>query len=158
MKHRKPLKLESFLPYRLSLLSNVISGAIAAAYGDKFAISMPEWRIMMILAEYPGISADEVCRRTKIEKSVVSRAVSRLLKRRLIDREMDEQDKRRSILQLSETGLTVYDEVMPIARNYEEALLSNLTGEERKTFNDIIDKLMAEAKQLQNGYLKEDDF
>ena len=54
---------------------------------------------MMILAEYPGVSADEVCRRTKIEKSVVSRAVSRLLKRHLINREMDENDRRRSRLQ-----------------------------------------------------------
>ena len=149
MNHRRPLRLEAFLPYRLSLLSNAVSGAIAAVYGDKFAISMPEWRIMMILAEYPGASADEVCRRTKIEKSVVSRAVSRLLKRHLIDRDMDEKDRRRSRLKLSETGLTVYDEVMPIARNYEEKLLSNLTGEELKTFNSIIDKLMGEANRFE---------
>ena len=149
LKHRRPLQLEAFLPYRLSLLSNAISGAIATVYGDKFAISMPEWRIMMILAEYPGISADEVCRRTKIEKSVVSRAVSRLLKRHLINREMDEKDRRRSRLRLSETGLTVYDDVMPIARDYEAKLLSNLTGEELEIFNVIIDKLMDEATHFE---------
>ena len=145
MRHRKPLQLESFLPYRLSLLSNAVSGAIAAVYGDKFAISMPEWRIMMILAEYPDVSADEVCRRTKIEKSVVSRAVARLLKRHFINREIDEDDRRRSILRLSETGLSVYDEVMPIARDYEAKLLSGLTAEEMKTFNAMIDKLLEKA-------------
>ena len=145
MRHRKPLQLESFLPYRLSLLSNAISGAIAAVYGDKFAISMPEWRIMMILAEYPDISADEACRRTKIEKSVVSRAVARLLSRHLINRDVDEKDRRRSILRLSETGLSVYDEVMPIARNYEAELLADLTAEELEAFNDMIDKLMEKA-------------
>ena len=139
------MRLESFLPYRLSLLSNAISGAIAAVYGDKFAISMPEWRIMMILAEYPGISADEVCRRTKIEKSVVSRAVARLLSRHLINRDVDEEDRRRSILRLSETGLSVYDEVMPIARDYEAELLADLTAEELEAFNDMIDKLMEKA-------------
>ena len=145
MRHRKPLRLESFLPYRLSLLSNAISGAIAAVYGDKFAISMPEWRIMMILAEYPDISADEVCRRTKIEKSVVSRAVARLLSRHLVNRDVDEEDRRRSILRLSGTGLSVYDEVMPIARNYEAELLADLTAEELEAFNATIDKLMAKA-------------
>lgn len=145
MRHRKPLQLESFLPYRLSLLSNAVSGAIAAVYGDKFAISMPEWRIMMILAEYPDVSADEVCRRTKIEKSVVSRAVARLLKRHFINREIDEDDRRRSILRLSETGLSVYDEVMPIARDYEAKLLSGLTAEEMETFNAMIDKLLEKA-------------
>ena len=145
MQHRKPLRLEAFLPYRLSLLSNAISGAIAAVYGDKFAISMPEWRIMMILAEYPGISADEVCRRTKIEKSVVSRAVARLLSRHLVNRDVDEKDRRRSILRLSGTGLSVYDEVMPIARNYEAELLADLTVEELEAFNGMIDKLMEKA-------------
>jgi len=145
LRHRKPLQLESFLPYRLSLLSNAVSGAIAAVYGDKFAISMPEWRIMMILAEYPDVSADEVCRRTKIEKSVVSRAVARLLKRHFINREIDEDDRRRSILRLSETGLSVYDEVMPIARDYEAKLLSGLTVEEMETFNAMIDKLLEKA-------------
>lgn len=149
MQHRKPLQLESFLPYRLSLLSNAVSGAIAAVYGDKFAISMPEWRIMMILAEYPDISADEVCRRTKIEKSVVSRAVARLLKRRLINRDMDEKDRRRSILRLSETGLSVYDEVMPIARDYEAKLLSDLSAEELENFNKMIDRLMDKAARIE---------
>lgn len=149
MRHRKPLQLESFLPYRLSLLSNAVSGAIAAVYGDKFAISMPEWRIMMILAEYPDVSADEVCRRTKIEKSVVSRAVARLLKRHFINREIDEDDRRRSILRLSETGLSVYDEVMPIARDYEAKLLSGLTAEEMETFNAMIDKLLEKASRIE---------
>ena len=150
MPHRNPLQLESFLPYRLSLLSNAVSGAIAAVYGDKFAISTPEWRIMMILAEYPDISADEVCRRTKIEKSVVSRAVARLLKRHLINRDVDEKDRRRSILRLSETGLSVYDEVMPIARDYEAKLLKGLTREELGTFNGIIDKLMDKATRIED--------
>lgn len=150
MRHRKPLQLEAFLPYRLSLLSNAISGAIAGVYGDKFAISMPEWRIMMILAEYPDISADEVCRRTKIEKSVVSRAVARLLKRHFINRDVDDKDRRRSILRLSETGLSVYDEVMPIARDYEAKLLKGLTREELGTFNGIIDKLMDKATRIED--------
>ena len=147
MQHRKPLQLESFLPYRLSLLSNAVSGAIAGVYVDKFAISMPEWRIMMILAEYPGISADEACRRTKIEKSVVSRAVARLLNRHFINRDMDENDRRRSILRLSETGLSVYDEVMPIARDYEAKLLADVTAEELENFNAMIDKLMEKANR-----------
>ena len=149
MQHRKPLQLEAFLPYRLSLLSNAISGAIAAVYGDKFAISMPEWRIMMILAEYPDISADEVCRRTKIEKSVVSRAVARLLKRHLVNRDVDEKDRRRSILRLSETGMSVYDEVMPIARDYEAKLLSDLSAGELETFNNMIDRLMEKAARIE---------
>ena len=105
---------------------------------------------MMILAEYPGVSADEVCRRTKIEKSVLSRAVARLLKRHFINRNIDEKDRRRSILRLSKTGLSVYDEVMPVARDYETKLLADFTAEELDTFNGMIDKLMEKATHI--GY------
>ena len=147
-KHLKPLKLESFLPYRLSLLSNTVSANIAATYQDKFGISMPEWRVMAILAEYPDSSADDVCRRTQIEKSVVSRAVARLLKRHLISRKFSENDRRRSILRLSETGLSVYDEVMPVAKTFERKLIARLSKEERQSFSTLLDKLQREANVI----------
>jgi DNA-binding MarR family transcriptional regulator len=147
-KNRKPLKLGSFLPFRLSLLSNTVSANIAATYQDKFAISMSEWRIMAILAEYPDLSADEVCQRTQIEKSVVSRAVARLLKRHMIIRQIDDEDRRRSILRLSETGLSIYDEVMPVAEDFEKKLIAKLSKQERLTLLSLLDKLQKEAGSI----------
>ena len=98
------LTLERYLPYRLSILSNKISSLVAQTYKDKFAISVTEWRIMAVLGEYPGISADEISAKTQIEKSILSRAIARLLKRKFIEREVSEEDKRRSVINLSETG------------------------------------------------------
>ena len=147
-KNRKLLKLKSFIPFRLSLLSNTVSANIAATYQDKFAISMSEWRIMAILAEYPGLSADEVCQRTQIEKSVVSRAVARLLKRHMIIRQIDDDDRRRSILRLSKTGLSIYDKVMPIAEDFEKKLIAKLSKQERLTLLSLLDKLQKEAGSI----------
>ena len=39
---------------------------------------------MAVLGEYPGISADEVSLKTQIEKSILSRAISKLLQRKLV--------------------------------------------------------------------------
>jgi len=147
-KHRKPLKLESFLPYRLSLLSNTVSTSIANTYQDKFSISMSEWRLMAILAEYPGISADEVCQRTQIEKSVMSRAVAKLLGRHFLQRSFDEGDRRRSSLQLSEIGLSVYDEVMPVAKSFETRLLEALNKTEQQALESLLEKLQAKASDI----------
>ena len=148
-KHNKLLILEDFLPYRLSLLSNTISSQIAATYQDKFGITMPEWRIMAVLAEYPGIAADDVCQRTRIEKSVVSRAVARLLNRHLLVREFHQQDKRRSILRLSDTGLSVYAEVVPVAERFEDMLLSGLDPSEKKQLSGLLAKLQSRADSLE---------
>src|SRR3954471_18563188 len=73
------LHLEDFLPYRLSVLSNTVSGAIAASYFLHFGLSIPEWRVMAVLAANPGLSAAEVTARTAMDKVAVSRAVAGLI-------------------------------------------------------------------------------
>ena len=61
------------------MLSNTVSSAIAAAYFANFGLSIPEWRVMAVLAANPGLSAAEVTARTAMDKVAVSRAVATLL-------------------------------------------------------------------------------
>ena len=72
------LQLENFLPYRLSVLTNLVSSAIAGAYRERFGLSIPEWRVVAVLANSPDLSAAEVAQRTAMDKVAVSRARSRL--------------------------------------------------------------------------------
>jgi len=141
----KPLNLETFLPYRLSITSNKISAIIADTYKDKFAISITEWRIMAILGSNPGSSADEVSAKTQIEKSILSRAISKLLQRNLIEREFDEEDRRRSILTLSNTGTSVYNEIVPISYDYEQRFLACFSDQEQDQFRQLLDRLYQHA-------------
>jgi len=141
----KPLNLETFLPYRLSITSNKISAIIADTYKDKFAISITEWRIMAILGSNPGSSADEVSAKTQIEKSILSRAISKLLQRNLIEREFDEEDRRRSILTLSSTGTSVYNEIVPISYDYEQRFLACFSDQEQDQFRQLLDRLYQHA-------------
>lgn len=142
------LTLERYMPYRLSILSNKISSLVAQIYKDKFAISVTEWRIMAVLGEYPGISADEISAKTQIEKSILSRAIARLLKRKFIVRETSEEDKRRSVITLSESGLSVYKEVVPLSYQHETELLQCFSKEEQQQFSELIDRLYQHAETL----------
>jgi len=142
------LTLERYLPYRLSILSNRISTLVANAYASRFGLSINEWRIMAILGEYPGVSAEEVCQRTQMEKSIVSRAISRLLQRQLIDRQTDSQDKRRSCLRLTDNGVSVYNEIVPLSYRYEEALQCCFSNEEKQQFDQLINKLYRHASDF----------
>jgi len=147
-KHPSILTLERFLPYRLSILSNRISGIIAETYRDKFALSITEWRIMAVLGEYPGASADEVSVKIQIEKSIVSRALQKLLARHLVEREVDETDRRRQNLSLTKTGLEIYKQVVPVSYEYEEQLLECFSQKERETFDKLIDRLYQHAETI----------
>ena len=142
------LTLERYMPYRLSILSNKISTLVSQTYKDKFALSVTEWRIMAVLGEYPGVSADEISAKTQIEKSILSRAIARLLKRKFIVREISEEDKRRSVITLSETGLSVYKEVVPLSYQHEKELLQCFNEEEQQLFSDLIDRLYQHAGKI----------
>ncbi|HUO82393.1 MAG TPA: MarR family winged helix-turn-helix transcriptional regulator [Gammaproteobacteria bacterium] len=142
------LKLEEFLPYRLSVLSNTVSSAIAAAYAERFELSVPEWRVLAILGRYPGLSAGEVAGRAAMDKVAVSRAVTRLLEAGRINRRFANADRRRSILELSAKGRAVHAKVTPVARYYERALLEGLSATERKHFDQLLDKLLRRAYAL----------
>ena len=142
----KELILENFLPYRLSILSNTVSSAIAIAYDKRFGLTIPEWRVIAVLGRFPGLSAVEVADRTMMDKVAVSRAVTKLLKNGRLDREFADADRRRSILNLSEEGRRVHDDVATLALKFEADLLDGLSDEEVNALNSTIERLMARAR------------
>ena len=142
------INLEEFLPYRLSVLSNTVSNAIAEGYRGRFGLSIPDWRVMAVLARFPGSSAQELVRWTGMDKVAVSRGVSRLLERGLLQREVAAEDRRRSELRLSEVGREVYAKIVPMAKNYETQLLHSLSAEQHSSLNQILVNLQQAAEQL----------
>ena len=68
-------RLEDYLPYRLSLLSNTVSQGIADRYQRDHDISVTEWRVIVILGRFPGLTASDVVEKTAMDKVSISRAV-----------------------------------------------------------------------------------
>ena len=142
------LILEEFLPYRLSVLSHTVSTNIASVYEKRFGVSIPEWRVIAVLGRFPGLSAVDVAERTLMDKVAVSRAVTKLIKNGRIDRQFADADRRRSILNLSEDGRKVHDEIAPLALQFERDLLDGIDEDDVKTLNTLIDGLLAKARLL----------
>lgn len=135
------LVLETFLPYRLATLSARISNEISKYYIERYQISMPEWRVIAVLGITPGVSAGHICDVGELDKVAVSRAVNKLLESGRVQREFSPEDKRRSILHLSQEGQKIYDEIVPLAKDYETRILDELDPSERDTLNSILSKL-----------------
>ena len=142
------LRLEDFLPYRLAVLSNTVSTTVARAYDKRFGVSIPEWRVIAVLGRFPGLSAVEVAERTLMDKVAVSRAVTKLIKNGRIDREFADADKRRSILNLSEAGKQLHDEIAQLALQFERDLLHGFSEEELASLNSIMERLLARASLI----------
>ncbi|MFU8896431.1 MAG: MarR family winged helix-turn-helix transcriptional regulator [Gammaproteobacteria bacterium] len=147
------LVLENFLPYRLSVLSNRLSAAIAESYSRRFGLSIPEWRVMAVLAREAGLSAAEVAERTAMDKVAVSRAVSRLLATGRARRETATGDRRRSMLELTPEGRRIYTRITPALRKYEAALLTGLDARERQALDGLLSRLEARAPLLEPPHI-----
>ena len=147
-KNERELILEQFLPYRLAILSHAVSTSIARAYDQRFNLTIPEWRVIAILGRFPGLSAAEVAERTMLDKVAVSRAVSKLIKNGRVDREFADADRRRSILNLSVEGQKVHDEIAPLALGIEDDLLEGLSEQQIGTLNEIIERLLEQARGM----------
>lgn len=142
------IELEQFLPYRLSRLTNTVSNAIAELYRDSFGLSIPDWRVLAVLARYPDSSAQDLVTRTRMDKVAVSRSVARMVERALVNRRTDSSDRRLSRLSLSDQGIEVYGRIVPMARDCEARLLESLSATQRQALDDVLVALQVAADEL----------
>ena len=142
------LVLEDFLPYRLSILSNRVSRAIAKRYAKAFNLTIPEWRIIAVLGRRTGLTAKDIAEATEMDKVAVSRAVARLMAAGRVSARPDAEDARRQLLTLTREGQSVHARIAPIALASERRLLAALSARERETLDALLDRLLETARTL----------
>ena len=142
------LELENFLPYRLSILAQIVSDSLHALYVGPFDLTVTQWRVMAALGRFAHLTASDVGQRIVMDKVAVSRAVAGLMKRGLVERATDRADRRRASLRLSARGRAMHARIVPIARAYEERLYAALGAEDRRSFDALTDRLLEQAKAL----------
>jgi DNA-binding MarR family transcriptional regulator len=143
------LKLDDFLPYRLSIASNAVSDAIATAYRTLFGLRIPEWRLIAVLAEDGGMSQQALCGRTRMDKVTVSRAAIALAERRLVAREPNPDDQRSHLLTLTNEGIALYEQVAPKALELERRIFAGIDPDELERFRAMLERLERAAVALE---------
>ncbi|MHA7898310.1 MAG: MarR family winged helix-turn-helix transcriptional regulator [Henriciella sp.] len=139
------LRLDGFLPYRLSVLSNAVSAKIAKIYQQEFDLSIWQWRIIAVLGERKGLTSTEVAQRTLMDKPTVSRAAASLIERGILERHIDRDDRRRAPMRLTDEGEAIYAAVLPRALESERELLDALSPDEASTLHRLLSRLSAVA-------------
>jgi DNA-binding MarR family transcriptional regulator len=142
------LQLDAYLPYRLSVASNAVSGLIARAYQDRFGLNVPQWRLVCVLAEDGELTQGQIVARTVMDKVTVSRAAQGLLKRRLVERSDHQADGRSHVLALTAQGRALHGEIAPLALAYEAALISGLAPDEVALLKRLLVRLQGAASAL----------
>lgn len=139
------LVLDNFLPYRLSIASNVVSDHIASAYEALFGLKIPEWRLIAVIAETGPITQQAIGAQTRMDKVTVSRAAIALVDRGLVTRAAHRDDRRSHVLELSPAGQALYADVAPKALELEAQVFSAFDRDELDRFMVMLRRVEAAA-------------
>jgi DNA-binding MarR family transcriptional regulator len=84
-----------------------------------------------------------------MNKVNVSRAVARLRKRGFLKQDIDGDDRRRSVLRLTEEGRKVFYDLIPRVKEVERQLLAGLSEEEIRTLISLMARVRENANSLE---------
>jgi DNA-binding MarR family transcriptional regulator len=133
-----PLRLDAFIPFRLSVTSNLVSETIAGTYHALFGLSIPEWRLIAVIAEDAGTTQQLVGRRTRMDKVTVSRATIALVGRGLIERRPHASDRRSQSLHLTKSGRDLHAAVAPKALELERRIFADFDPADVAAFGAML--------------------
>ena len=135
------LRLDHFIPYKLSVLAAKVSLRLAREYEQAVGLQLPEARVMAVLGSFSPVSSNAVVQHTSMDKATVSRAISRLLHLGLMTRVPDPRDRRLLILSFTPRGRRCYARLTRIARKWESWFVARLSAAEHARLKRSLTKL-----------------
>jgi len=136
-----PFHLDDFLPYRLSVAATRISRRFAALYEAEAGLTIPEWRVLAHLDHSGSVSVRDIHARVNLDKSMVSRAATRLQEAGLVRKSDHSTDRRLVALELTPDGLVLMQRLGRIAEDFQAELLAEL-GEDAVGLSKALDRLI----------------
>lgn len=140
------LEVPDFLSRRITHLSTLLLRVSTRRYLLEHEISLSEWRVLTMLVRCGSGTTRALRDASNMDKGQMSRALLELEKRKLVQRSHDEAHELRHVLTVTEKGRQLYRRIMPNARRAQMTLLKQLTVDERKTLDTVINKLNAVAE------------
>lgn len=135
------LRLDQFLPYRLSVAANAVSSRISQSYRRQFKLKVPEWRLIAILAEHGRMTPQEIGKSGELDKITVSRAATAMIRRDLVLQDRNPEDGRSHFLMLTSKGRALYEEVAPAAKALEADLLQGWSEADRQNLAILLRRI-----------------
>jgi DNA-binding MarR family transcriptional regulator len=134
--------------FRLFKLTNLLSRPFFGRFAKQHALTLNEWRTIVVVANIPGSAAQDVSAATGMHPMNVSRALAGLRKAGRIEDSRDPDNHRRTLLWLTKAGKKTFEEIAPHSEAQAERLLGALTESELDVMGTLIDKLVARAEEI----------
>lgn len=131
--------------FRINYLGLQFNTPVYGWIERRYGLMRPEYVVLYSLFLKDGISANDICQSSGFPKNTLSRAIQKLLRRRLIRRAADPLDRRRYGLRLAAEGRRIVDETLPAMLERERRMLAALTQAERQVLSKLLAHLVSDS-------------
>ena len=138
--------------FQLLVLANLTARPFHERFGRRLHMSLSEWRVLLVTADQPGITAQDLADYIGLDKMSVSRAVRGLVARRRLKRQASDRDRRRLHLFLTEEGWRAYEEIASSGVARERAVFGAIGASEQRAFFEQLTRLVASTRKLDRKY------
>jgi DNA-binding MarR family transcriptional regulator len=138
---------DALISRRILLLSNLLRRSAGLRYRRLLDISVGEWGALAGLGVRRACSLNDLAADLALDKTRLSRTVSALVRRGLVQRSANPRDNRERRISLTRTGRSAYAQMMKSARAANEDLLDGMTEAERDALFRQVDRLAERARK-----------
>ena len=144
---RTPARLEGRATWLVSRAYARSSGLLSAGFeAHGSGLRGYHYRLLAALEEWGPASQAELGRKTGIDRSDVTAALTELESRKLVERSVDPEHKRRKIVTITEEGAERLLELDNVLDCIQEEFLAPLTAAQRRQFIALMSRL-ADARR-----------
>lgn len=139
--------LANYLPY----LINRAGVRVATKFTHDMKshdVTIQDWRVLAALAFYGPQRMSMLADHTSIDRTTLSRLVSRMEEGGFVQRSRAEDDGREVHISLSDKGRQTADGIIPLAVRYEDVALDGFSEEEANHFKDMLKRVYANLERL----------
>src|SRR5689334_20904836 len=131
-------QIPAFLIRRLQLISTAVVAEVVA----DAKLTMPQWAVMVHIAETPDVDQSRLAEMTSFDKTSTGRIIDQLEAMGLVERRPNGADRRAWMLRATARAHQLRRKLGPRALASQERFLSCLTAKEQETFVALLHRVV----------------
>jgi DNA-binding MarR family transcriptional regulator len=120
------------------------------AFARHIGMSQVRLQLLMLLSRQGELSHATLQQQLKIDGATVTRQVKQFEREGIVDRRLDPQDNRYTLVSLTSSGERIVEGLIISHQEFQEKLLVGISKEEQEMLLHTLERLRSNIRQLEN--------
>lgn len=144
----KKYRITDSVLYKIHRLSRSLLKAAMKSAVANFDLTVPEIRVLSVISSHAPLASSVVVEVAAMDKALVSRALDKLLQRKLVAVIADPGDQRKYIWTLSRAGEILAGKVHALRQQRQARFLACVSDAEQRFLKDMLDRLFESSEAV----------